>query len=244
MIRWTSGSIRLWTADLIPEICTPTNPLGEMTMFYFEELADLQTLAAIEQLKNLARRFAKLNVFSLAHCKKVYTDDPFSMLLGSTALRGEPDTNIVLYKEGNQRIIATEGRVVKNIPPTILEATLVDCEGADVVKDFSLGISLEQHDAEQSHKQASKSRISMEDRIKQCLNQCPNLTAPKAQLLKEVTGNNAEKIKAIDAMQQRGALKVEGVAQSKTNPLTVTLTNSATPLGQFMETFSVEESLA
>jgi AAA domain len=84
----------------------------------------MQTLAAIEQLKNLSRQFAKLNVFSLAHCKKVYTDDPFSMLLGSTALRGEPDTNIVLYKEGNQRIIATEGRVVKNIPPTFLEATV------------------------------------------------------------------------------------------------------------------------
>jgi hypothetical protein len=97
----------------------------------------MQTLAAIEQLKNLSRQFAKLNVFSLAHCKKVYTDGPFSMLLGSTALRGEPDTNIVLYKEGNQRIIATEGRVVKNIPPTFLQAALVDCEGADVVKDFS-----------------------------------------------------------------------------------------------------------
>jgi hypothetical protein len=63
-------------------------------------------------------------------------------------------------------------------------------------------------------------------------------------MLNEVRGNDAEKIKAIDAMEQRGALKAEGVAQSKTNPLTVTLTNSATPLGQFMETFSVEESLA
>jgi hypothetical protein len=72
----------------------------------------MQTLAAIEQLKNLSRQFAKLNVFSLAHCKKVRTDDPFSMLLGSTALRGEPDTNIVMYREGNQRIIQTEGRIM------------------------------------------------------------------------------------------------------------------------------------
>jgi hypothetical protein len=98
----------------------------------------MPTLRAVEQFHNLARQFPYLHIQGLAHCKKVKTDDPFDSLLGSTALRGEPDTSIALYKEDRQPLIATETRIGRNIEPTILNAELVNSAGAHVVKDFSL----------------------------------------------------------------------------------------------------------
>jgi hypothetical protein len=82
----------------------------------------MPTLEAIEQLHDLARTFPHLHIQGLAHCKKVQTDDPFDSLLGSTALRGEPDTNIALYKEAGQHVIVSETRMGRHIAPTILRA--------------------------------------------------------------------------------------------------------------------------
>jgi hypothetical protein len=97
-------------------------------------------MEAVEQLHDLARKFSKVNIQGLAHCKKVANDDPFDNLLGSTALRGEPDTNIVIYDaEHRQRVIETEGRQIKFIPKTLLIADIIDCAGSDIIRNFGLG---------------------------------------------------------------------------------------------------------
>jgi hypothetical protein len=97
------------------------------------------TLVAVEKLHDLARKFPHVHIKGLVHCKKVRADDPFDSLLGSTALRGEPDSNIVIYKESGKHVIVTETRIGRSIAPTILEAELTEIAGARVIKSFSLG---------------------------------------------------------------------------------------------------------
>lgn len=98
----------------------------------------MPVLNEVERLGNLARQFPYLHIQGLAHCKKAQTDDPFDSLLGSTALRGETDTNIAIYQQDGQKVIATETRIGKNTSPTSLRADVVESEGADVVKGFVL----------------------------------------------------------------------------------------------------------
>lgn len=207
-----------------------------------KDLNDYPTvMAAVEQLKNLARKFDKLNIFCLAHCKKVKTEDPFERLLGSTALRGEPDTNIVLFKEAGVRVIETEGRVVKNIPRSIIEATLVDVEGADVVTNFRLGKSLVEYEAEQANKKSTKRQArekeSVKDRIRKFLSGCAERKATKEEIKISVIGNDTQKLEALDQMEKDGEITISGVLRSKTNPQIVTFNS----LNTFMDQFSPEE---
>lgn len=113
------------------------------TLAKFIRVSDLNdympTLDAVEQLHNFVRKFPRLHLQGLAHCKKLKTDDPFDSLLGSTALRGEPDTNIALFQEGGQRGIVSETRMGRHIPQTILRAEVAESAGCDVVQDFFVG---------------------------------------------------------------------------------------------------------
>jgi hypothetical protein len=183
----------------------------------------MPTLIAVEQLRNLARKFPKLHIQGLAHCKKIKTDDPFDSLLGSTALRGEPDTSIVIYDQNRQRIIETETRIGRNIPATILKAELTESAGADVVRDFSLHMPFEQWKTEQSEKKDVGKALSYEDRIIEHLSQCVNLTAPQESVLKSVEGKRERLLDAIENLESNEVVTITGVRRSPTNPITLRL---------------------
>jgi hypothetical protein len=125
----------------------------------------MPVLTAVERLRNIAREFPHLHIQGLSHCKKVKTDDPFDSMLGSTALRGEPDTSVALYKEERQSLIATETRAGRNIEPTILNAELVNSAGAHVVKHFSLAKPFAEWKSERTEKAERKREITHEERI-------------------------------------------------------------------------------
>ncbi|MGC1298880.1 MAG: hypothetical protein WA869_27970, partial [Alloacidobacterium sp.] len=171
------------------------------------------------------------------HCKKIKTEDPFDGLLGSTALRGEPDTNLAIYGEGGHRIIATETRIGRNIPPTLLQAELVESAGADVVKEFSLGVLLSDAEKAKRDKSERKEKMSYEDRITAYLQDRPNLTAPQQLMLDEVEGRNEHKHKAIKALIEDGVLTVTGKKQSPTDPLTLRLNPELLQMHKLMNKF-------
>jgi hypothetical protein len=143
----------------------------------------MPVLTAVERLRNLAREFPRLHIQGLSHCKKIKTDDPFDSLLGSTALRGEPDTSIALYKEDRQPVIATETRIGRNIQPTILNAELVESAGADVVKGFSLGKPFAEWESEKTEKTERKRKATHEERIITYLQGCDGNTATREHTL-------------------------------------------------------------
>lgn len=197
------------------------------TLAKFIRVADLNdymvTLAAVEKLHDLARKFPHLHIQGLAHCKKIKTDDPFDSLLGSTALRGEPDTNIAIYQESGHRVIVSETRMGRHIPATILKAEVIESAGCDVVKDFSLDMSLDEWTNQKKEKATTKREMTFDERIVQYLRNCECQTAPQESVLANVTGKRESKWDALDRLKASGVLTVSGVKQSRTNPLTVTL---------------------
>jgi hypothetical protein len=211
------------------------------TLAKFIRVEDLNeympVLRAVEQLHHLARKFPHLHIQGAAHCKKIKTEDPFDGLLGSTALRGEPDTNLAIYGEGGHRIIATETRIGRNIPPTLLQAELVESAGADVVKEFSLGVLLSDAEKAKRDKSERKEKMSYEDRITAYLQDRPNLTAPQQLMLDEVEGRNEHKHKAIKALIEDGVLTVTGKKQSPTDPLTLRLNPELLQMHKLMNKF-------
>jgi hypothetical protein len=194
----------------------------------------MPVLTAVEQLHDLAKRFPHLHIQGLAHCKKIVTDDPFDALLGSTALRAESDTNIAIYGDRRQKIIAAETRVGRYLEPTIFHAELADSAGATLVRNFSLGAPLEEWQAEQkakSEKRESKSHVL---RIIEYLANCEGGTATQAEVLREVVGNNQVKIDAIQSLIEMGVVTPGGVKQSPTNPTTLHLNADSSGMRYFL----------
>jgi hypothetical protein len=200
-----------------------------------EDLNDyMPVLRATEHIQNLARRYPHVHIQGLAHCKKVTTSDPFDSLLGSTALRGATDTNFALYEENRQRVIATETRIGRSIPPTILQAVKVTNAGADVVKDFSLDKSLEEWKSQQAEKTETKQKVSHEARIIEYLQSIESGTPSQQAVLEEVEGKRIYKIAAIEALKVAQVVTVSGVKQSPTNPLTLHLDRKAMGMHKFL----------
>ena len=182
-----------------------------------------KTLPMIEKVHDLARKFPHVHIQGLVHCKKVRADDPFDSLLGSTALRGEPDSNIVIYKESGKHVIVTETRIGRSIPPTILEAELTEIAGADVVKSFSLGEPFDEWAENKAEKSEKREKVSYQDRIIEALQVCEMLTAPQETVLETVKGNRAALLKAIRELQDHRVIEITGKSHSPTDPLTLTL---------------------
>lgn len=155
--------------------------VGIDTLAKFIRVKDLndymRTLEAVEQLHNLARKFPHPHIQGLAHCKKIQTDDPFDSLVGSTALGGEPDTSIAIYQEGRQRVIVSETRMGRHIPPTILRAEVIESAGCDVVKDILLDLRLDEWTKQKKEKANTKRETTFEERILEYLRGCPLQTA-------------------------------------------------------------------
>jgi hypothetical protein len=203
-----------------------------------EDLNDyMPVLTAVEQLHDLARKFPHLHIQGTAHCKKIKTDDPFDGLLGSTALRGEPDTNLAIYGEGGQRVLSTETRIGRNIPPTLLRADLAESAGANVVSNFSLDMPWSDWQKAQMDKSEHKRKLSHEERIITYLQNRVNLTATQSLTLDEVEGKNTYKLAAIQTLIEAGVVIVTGKKQSPTDPLTLQLNQSSLRLHDFINRF-------
>jgi hypothetical protein len=182
-----------------------------------------ETLMAVEKLHDLARKFPQVHIQGLVHCKKVRADDPFDSLLGSTALRGEPDSNIVIYKDRGKHVIVTETRIGRSIPPTFLEAELTEIAGADVVRSFSLGERDDASSEGKAEKRDKREAISHQDRIIEALQGCENLTASQETVLGMVTGKRDRLLEAIRQLRENRVVEMSGTPHSPTNPLKLTL---------------------
>lgn len=194
----------------------------------------MPTLRAVEQLRNLARHFPLLHIQALAHCKKVATDDVFDSMLGSTALRGETDSNLALYQDSGHRVIVTETRTGRDIPATVLNAELVESAGAHIVRNFSLGPTIEKWKSEKSVKTEKRKAASHEERIINYLSGTPNQSATQKAVLDNVIGNTQQVLDAIHRMMDHCVLVKSGTAHSLTDPLTFTLNPNVPPMTNFM----------
>jgi hypothetical protein len=164
----------------------------------------------VNELRKLARDFPHLHVLCLAHAKKVKTEDPFDALLGSTALRGVPDTNIVLLNERGLRVIVSEARIGRPIPATILETEMVDSAGCDVVKGYSLGEAFDQWVSEKKEKAATKQADRYWRGVLEYLSQCENRTAAQKDVIDNVSGKTDRILDAIRWLEEAGVITASG----------------------------------
>lgn len=201
----------------------------------------MEVMTAIEQLRNLARSFPYLHISAITHAKKVQTDDPFDQLLGSTALRGEPDTTICIYRERGHRVIISETRIGRALPATILDAELVEVAGADVVKSFTLGASMEEWASEQAAKVDKKKAVTYEDRVIAALEAADNGSLSRKELL-DVNGKTERIVEAIDNLLDKGVLTEIGVKGSRTNPSTLTLNQERLKVYEFTAKFGGDQA--
>lgn len=199
-------------------------------------------LTAVERLRNLARKFPHLHIQGVCHCKKVKTDDPFDALLGSTALRGEPDTSIALFQEGGDRLIATETRMGRIIPHTVLNAQLVTSGGADLVQSFSLGEVFEQRKAAKKEKTQRKRKQSYEERIVTYLSSRNNEAATQMLVLEEVEGKTERLLEAIQNLAAEKVVTITGAKHSPTDPLTLRLNRDSLRRYDFTNRFAERAS--
>jgi hypothetical protein len=180
----------------------------------FLNLGDLSeympTLRGVTQLHNLARDFPHLHVLCLCHAKKVSCDDPFDTILGSTALRGVPDTNVVLLNERGCRVIVSETRVGRAIPATILNTEMVLSAGSDVVRDYSLGESFNQWERGRLERAERKNAASYESRVIEFLTACDNQKALQKDLLEGTSGKTEHLVAAIKHLEADGVLSGSG----------------------------------
>lgn len=186
-----------------------------------------KVMPQIEKIHDLARRFPHLHIQGLAHAKKAQTTDVFDSLLGSTALRGEPDTTIALYKERDQHIIATETRIGRSIPPTLLNANLVEVAGAHVVGGYELGVAFSEWEEDAESRTTAKHKASHDARIIEYLQGLPGRSAKQMEVFDAVEGKATLKLAAIERLKQAGVLRTTGNKQSHKNPLVLHLEDAA-----------------
>ena len=169
----------------------------------------------VEKVSKLARKYPHLHIQGTVHCKKAVTDSPFDALLGSTALRAEASTNIVLYEEGLERVIAAEAREGIDIDATLIHAQMVISAGTQLVQDYHFGKGLREHRTDNRQSKEQKTKESLSERIVAYLSNRPHEEATYKLLLEDVEGKKESKIEAVEALITQGRIKVTGVKGSK-----------------------------
>lgn len=180
----------------------------------------MPTLRGINLLRDLARDFPTVHILCLAHAKKVATSDPFDGILGSTALRGTPETNIVLLNERGRRVIVSEARVGRAIPATILNAVMITSAGSDVAKSFSLGEPFNQYEADRADKGEKKQADLYIRRVVDYLADCEGQTAIHRDVLKGVVGKTERITDAIRSLESDGVIVSSGTPKALTLKIT------------------------
>jgi hypothetical protein len=189
---------------------------------------------SFKKLHALARAHPKVHIMALTHCKKVQTDDPFDGFLGSTALRGQPDTNIVIYQADGRMFITSEGRVGKKIPVTELLAEMTPVEDGEVISNFSLGTQLSQMQHEQADKKAAKKEINLQGKIVDFLAAREGCSSELKEILStDVTGKRSDKSAAVKELIAAGMLKSEK-QPGQGSPEKITLLVDSPVYGIFM----------
>jgi hypothetical protein len=194
-------------------------------------------LKVFDGLKQLRTDFPQVSILCVLHAKKTTGDDFFDSMLGSSALRGEFDSNLAIYAESGKRLITAECRMGRPLAPTILDAVVVTSEGCDVVKDFSLGDDFSKWSSDQKSRAETKRKASMEERIIAYLSAQPDERAEYKFVLENVEGKAAKKIEAAANLIKDGVLKESGVKGSPTDPYTVTLDRDALQMHDFQNRF-------
>ena len=199
-------------------------------------------LKVFDHLKQLRADFPQVSFLCLLHAKKTTGDDFFDSMLGSSALRGEFDSNVAIYQEGGKRVITAECRMGRPLAPTILAAVVVNSEGCDVVKDFSLGGDFSKWSEAQKINAEKKRKASMDERIIAYISAQPDDRALYKFVLENVGGKDAKKIEALSNLIQTGVLKDSGLKGSSLDPYTVKLDRDALQMHDFTSKFLPEEN--
>jgi RecA-family ATPase len=167
-------------------------------------------LNSISKISAFARRHPHVHVQGLAHSKKAKTDDRFDGMLGSTAFRGETDTNIALDNEAGKRVITAETRIGRSIETTLLEASTVVRAGAEVVSGYTLDVPFDHWQKLRADKAERKRAVIHDERIIAFLKGKADKTATQAEVLREVKGRIETKVETIQKLISRGVVTAEG----------------------------------
>lgn len=169
-----------------------------------------------QRLRDIATKYTHVHIQALAHCKKVQTDDPFDQILGSTALRGEPDTNLIIYQQDGQRVITSETRIGRALPATLLMAETVTLAGADVVSNFSLGVPFEEWQSDRQGRAEKGQVANYGDRVIGYLERCDGRRALQQDVLQSVTGKTERVTEAIRQLTDDGVVRADGSPRALT----------------------------
>jgi hypothetical protein len=167
-----------------------------------------------QRLRNIARQYPHVHIMALAHCKKVQTYDPFDQILGSSALRAEADTNLIIFQQDGQRVITTETRVGRALPATLLMAETVTSAGAEVVSGFSLGEPFEEWQSERQERVEQGQGANYRDRVITYLQACDSRTALQQDVLNNVTGKTERVVGAIRELTAEGVITAQGIPKT------------------------------
>ncbi len=180
-----------------------------------------EMLRLCEQLRALARE-TNIHIQGLAHCKKLQPEDPFDGFLGSTALRGETDTNIALYRSRGKQLLQSETRMGSPWEPTELHAELGSVGKSQMVTRFGLGSTLAQTNDEASAVQEQNTRRLLKSRIVASLREHGG-EAKMSDCIDSIPGNRQLKFEMRDELTREKVITMLGVAHSPNNPLRLKL---------------------
>ena len=210
------------------------------TYFKFIRFSDSSDWSEVQKAGDaftaLAREHKHVHFQGVVHSKKaVNLVDPFDGFLGSTALRAQTDTNMVIYDADGHNVIQTETRIGTPIPATVLNAETASQDDAVIVTSFSLGESLASLRQCKIEKSERKRDIDYRKNIITHLQDCPEYTATYQSVMSAVAGRGTLKAAAIVDLVGVGVLTKTGKAHSKNNPLTLTLNPDQIGIYQFIE---------
>lgn len=174
------------------------------------------TVLAMERLEKIAQAF-HVQIVCVAHSKKRSGEEAGDSLMGSTAHRASSDTNILLTRQGNQRIIQTEQRLGDDLAPHQLNLN-------QETQVLSLGKPIEEVEEGLRGARKKETRGRVESEIRETLLKVPGLTT--RELVKQVLGKAETIISVLDEMEggkklhvvERGFTKYYSVAEIETEP--------------------------
>ena len=170
----------------------------------------MAVLRGCSALRAIAKDYPNVHILAVAHSKKTATSDPFDGFLGSTALRGVADTNLALFEEMGQHIIAVETRMGVPFPPSILKSDIVVQQRTTHVRDMHLGESFEAWKSGQSDSKKQRDATNYVDRVLTYLEGCEGQTSPQKDLLANVQGKQERLLAAIKQLESECLVMAEG----------------------------------
>jgi len=175
----------------------------------FNEYSPL--MKALTAIRKVSREFSKVNIMFLAHCGKAKKENPYDSFLGSSSIRAVPDTNMVLFEDDNQRLLAAECRMGMEIHPTLLTSEVEVIDDTTYLKDVQLSSLLSEHQSEKAEKTEKRHSDDYEQRVVEFLKTCKNTSAEShRKILEGVQGRRQSVNNAITALKRVGVIVESG----------------------------------